>query len=295
MVKYRRGQDSGYVQDRRTLRGSGGMVAGGGGVIAVIIALIAMFSGGGGGGGGGIDLNDVVGQLGAPAGPAQADPNIETGTGGEADDETEDFMRAVMNSLQDDFWPTQVDRYDPTTLVLFTDAVSTGCGQAPAAVGPFYCPTDRTAYIDIGFFDELHSRFGASGEFAQAYVIAHEVGHHVQNLLGTSDQVHNAPQSEQEGADGLSVRLELQADCYAGLWAASVFGSGSDIELTQQDIEDALEAAEAIGDDRLQQQSGAEVNPDTWTHGSSEQRVQWFTEGFEGDDVRDCDTFSASL
>jgi uncharacterized protein len=269
------------------------MLAGGGGIVAVIIAVVVALSGGGGGGG--IDLNDVLGQLATPAGPAQADPNIQTGTGGEADDQTEDFMRAVMNSLQDDYWPTQVDGYQPTTLVLFTDAVSTGCGQAPAAVGPFYCPVDRTAYIDVSFFDELRSRFGAPGEFAQAYVIAHEIGHHVQNLIGTSDQVHGAPASQQEGADGLSVRLELQADCFAGLWAGSVFGEGSDIQVTDQDIQDALDAAAAIGDDRIQQQAGAEVNPDTWTHGSSEQRVQWFTAGYEGDDVRDCDTFSASL
>jgi uncharacterized protein len=257
--------------------------------------VVALASGGGGGGSG-VDITDILGQLGAPAGPVEADPNIETGTGGEADDATEDFMRAVMNSLQDDFWPTRVDGFRPTTLVLFTSAVDTGCGQAPAAVGPFYCPVDQTAYIDLTFFDELRTRFGASGEFAQAYVIAHEVGHHVQNLQGISDQVHNASPSEQQGAEGLSVRLELQADCYAGLWAGSVFGEGQDIELTRQDIADALEAAEAIGDDRIQQQSGAPVNPESWTHGSSAQRQEWFERGFDaGGDVGLCDTFNSEI
>lgn len=295
MVKYRRGQGSSYVDDQRGRRASGGAIAGGGGVVAIIIAVVVALASGGDGGS---VLNDALGQLATPAGPAQADPNIQTGTGGEADDETEDFMRAVMNSLQDDFWPNQdIPDYHPTSLVLFTDAVDTGCGRAPAAVGPFYCPADETAYIDLGFFDELKSRFGAPGEFAQAYVIAHEVGHHIQNLLGTSDRVHDAPASEQEGDGGLSVRLELQADCYAGFWASSVFGGqgDDDIAITRQDITDALDAAQAIGDDRLQQQAGAEVNPDTWTHGSSEQRVEWFTRGFEGRQLAQCDTFSGDL
>jgi predicted metalloprotease len=296
VVKYRRGQDSSYVNDQRGRRVGGPMLAGGGGIVAIVVALIAAFAGGGGGGGAGIDLNDVLGQLGSPAGPVEGDPNIETGTGGEADDATEDFMRAVMNSLQDDFWPTRLEGFRPTSLTLFTSAVNTACGQAPAAVGPFYCPADSTAYIDLSFFDELRTRFGAGGEFAQAYVIAHEVGHHVQNLQGTSDRVHQAPRSEQEGAEGLSVRLELQADCFAGAWAGSVFGEGSDIELTRQDIRDALEAAEAIGDDRIQQQSGAPVNPDSWTHGSSEQRQEWFERGFDSrGDIGLCDTFNAEL
>jgi len=296
VVRYRRGQSSDYVDDRRGRRATGGMVAGGGGILGVVIAVVLALAGGGGGGGAGVDVTDILGQLGTPAGPAQADPNIETGTGGEADDATEDFMRAVMNSLQDDFWPTRLEGYQPTTLVLFTDAVNTGCGQAPAAVGPFYCPGDQTAYIDLSFFDDLRTRFGADGEFAQAYVIAHEVGHHVQNLQGTSATVQQAPRSEQEGAEGLSVRLELQADCYAGLWAGTVFGEGQDIELTRQDIADALEAAAAIGDDRLQQQAGAPVNPESWTHGSSAQREEWFERGFEArGDVGLCDTFNSEL
>lgn len=297
MVKFRRGQGSSYVDDQRGRRRAGGVVAGGGGIIGIVIAVVVALAGGGGGGGSGDVITDILGQLGTPAGPLEADPNIETGTGGEADDATEDFMRAVMNSLQDDFWPRQLPGFEPTVLTLFTDAVSTGCGNAPAAVGPFYCPADRTAYIDLSFFGELEQRFGAPGQFAQAYVIAHEVGHHVQNLQGTSDRVHAAPRSEQEGADGLSVRLELQADCYAGLWAGYVYGDAEeDIQLTREDITDALGAAEAIGDDRLQQQAGAEVDPESWTHGSSEQRVDWFTTGFEGrGELGVCDTFSGDL
>jgi hypothetical protein len=295
-VRYRKGQSSDYVSDQRGRRVSGGAVAGGGGLIGIIVMLLFTFLGGGGGGGGSIDPGDIIGQLGAPSGQVEADPNIETGTGGEADDEMEDFMRAVMNSLQDDFWPTQgVEGYRPTTLVLFTQAVGTGCGNATSAVGPFYCPADETAYIDLDFFRELETRFGAPGQFAQAYVIAHEVGHHIQNVLGLSDQVHQAPQSQQQGAEGLSVRLELQADCFAGLWANSVFGPGSDVEITQDDVRDALQAAEAIGDDRIQEQSGMGVNPETWTHGSSEQRQEWFNRGFEGGQIELCDSFNTEL
>jgi predicted metalloprotease len=298
VVKFRKGQSSDYVSDQRGRRVSGGgAIAGGGGIVAVLIALFVAFAGGGGGGGAGFDPGDILGQLGAPTGPAQADPNIETGTGGEADDADEDFMRAVMNSLQDDFWPTQdIDgEFRPTTLVLFTQQVSTGCGGATSAVGPFYCPADETAYIDLDFFGELASRFGAPGQFAQAYVIAHEVGHHIQNLEGTSDRVHQAPQSQQRGAEGLSVRLELQADCYAGLWARSVFGEGSDVEITRADVADALEAAEAIGDDRIQEQAGMQVDPESWSHGSSEQRQEWFNRGFETGDIRLCDTFRGEI
>ena len=293
-MKYRRGQQSGYVSDQRGRRVGGTAIAGGGGIVALLVTLFIAFAGGGGGGG--VDPGDIIGQLGVPGGQVEADPNIEQGTGGEADDAQEDFMRAVMNSLQDDFWPAQdVPGYRPTTLVLFTQAVNTGCGNATSAVGPFYCPLDETAYIDLDFFDELEQRFGAPGQFAQAYVIAHEVGHHIQNIQGTSDQVHQAPRSEQEGADGLSVRLELQADCYAGLWANSVFGPGSDVQITQDDVRDALAAAEAIGDDRIQEQAGMDVNPESWTHGSSEQRQEWFNRGFEGGDLRLCDTFNQDI
>ena len=274
------------------MRASGGAIAGGGGLIAILITLFIAFTGGGGGGG----LGDVLGQLetGAPVGGGQ---DVQGGTGGEADDETEDFMRAVMNDLVA-FWSAQgIEGYRPTTLVLFAGAVDTGCGRATSAVGPFYCPADEHAYLDVEFFQELHDRFGAPGDFAQAYVIAHEFGHHIQNVQGISDQVHQAPQSDQQGAEGLSVRLELQADCYSGLWAHSIFGEGSgeDVSITEEDISEALDAAAAIGDDRIQEQAGVGVNPDTWTHGSSEQRVEWFRRGFDGGELGLCDTFRSEI
>lgn len=183
-------------------------------------------------------------------------------------------------------------RYQAPTLVLFTDAVDSACGTAQAAVGPFYCPGDHKVYIDLSFYDELGQRFGAPGDFAKAYVIAHEVGHHVQNLLGTSEQVHRARQSGDETrANALSVRLELQADCYAGVWAYHTNQSRQLLEAG--DVEAGLNAASAIGDDKLQMQTRGHVSPDSFTHGSSEQRVRWFKRGIDSGDVRQCDTFGA--
>jgi hypothetical protein len=284
-MKWRRGQRSDYVVDRRGRRGigGGGMAVGGLGGIGILVVLLLNLLGGGGGGGGVPGLEDIIGQVGGvPAGPAAEDPNIEQGTGGAADDEQEDFMRAVMNDLQVTWTELFADEnltYETTQLVLFTDAVSTGCGQASAAVGPFYCPADRLAYIDLAFFDELRRRFGAPGDFAQAYVIAHEVGHHVQNLLGVTGGGRESNER--------SVRVELQADCYAGVWANGVFEEG---DLEEGDIEEGIDAASAVGDDRIQPGS----SPESWTHGSSEQRVRWFRVGFDGGDPDDCNTFDAA-
>jgi predicted metalloprotease len=164
----------------------------------------------------------------------------------------------------------------------------TACGMGQAASGPFYCPGDRKVYLDLGFFDELHRRFGAPGDFAQAYVIAHEVGHHVQNLVGTSDRVHEAMQSDRRNANQYSVKLELQADCYAGVWAHSAAQRNM---LEPGDVEEGLGAAAAVGDDRLQKMSGRAVNPETFSHGSSAERMQWFQRGFQSGELRDCDTF----
>ena len=280
-MRWRRGQSSDYVDDRRGRRATGGMAVGGLGGIGVLVVILLQVLGGGGGGAPGLD--DILGQLGgAPAGPASGDPNIEQGTGGEADDELEDFMRAVMNDLQIQWSEHFADdnlTYETTQLVLFTDAVDTACGQASSAVGPFYCPADRLAYIDLTFFRELASRFGAPGEFAQAYVIAHEVGHHVQNLLGVTG-------GGRESNDR-SVRVELQADCYAGVWANGVFEEG---DLEEGDLEEGLDAAAAVGDDRIAPGS----SPESWTHGSAEQRVRWFRAGFASGNPDDCDTFSAA-
>ena len=180
--------------------------------------------------------------------------------------------------------------YERTTLVLFNGGVNTGCGAASSATGPFYCPNDRRVYLDLGFFRELRDRFGAPGDFAQAYVIAHEVGHHVQNLLGILPQVNEEQQRNPSQANELSVRLELQADCFAGVWAHTAYQRQI---LEDGDLEEGLTAAAAIGDDRIQSQAGQRVDRESFTHGSSEQRTRWFLKGFEGGDVASCDTFSA--
>ena len=185
-------------------------------------------------------------------------------------------------------------QYRPAGLVIFTQGVSTGCGQASAAVGPFYCPPDEKAYIDIDFFEQLQNEFGAGGDFAQLYVLAHEYGHHMQTVLGTSEQIRAAQQRQPGSANELSVRLELQADCYAGLWARAA-GQQEDIVLEEGDIEEGLAAAAAVGDDRIQSSAGAEVNPETWTHGSAEQRQHWFVRGIEGGNANSCNTFEGRV
>jgi predicted metalloprotease len=179
--------------------------------------------------------------------------------------------------------------YDVTTLVLFEDGVQTACGAASSATGPFYCPPDRKVYLDLGFFRELASRFGAPGDFAQAYVVAHEFGHHVQNVLGTNEQVRRAQERNPDDANELSVRLELQADCFAGVWAHSAY---QEELLEAGDLEEGLDAAAGVGDDRIQKQSGGRVNPESFTHGTSEQRMKWFRTGYESGEPASCDTFT---
>ena len=193
-----------------------------------------------------------------------------------------------------DTWSGTFERegegYDRAELVLYDGAVSTGgCGNATSAVGPFYCPADERVYLDLSFFGDMERQLGAPGDFAWAYVIAHEVGHHVQNLTGTNDEVAQLEGSDPDSRNELSVRTELQADCYAGVWAATVFAQG---DLQEGDLEEAFTASEAVGDDRLQGQAGGRVNPDSFTHGTSEQRREWFTKGYESGDPAACDTFS---
>ncbi len=254
----------------------------GGGVGVVVVALIAMFFG--------IDPRVVLQNAGSgpaqPAQQAQVDP---------AQDPLKDFVSVVLADTEDSWGEIfrQGGRaYVNPKLVLFTGAVRSACGLAQSAVGPFYCPGDQKVYLDLDFYQVLEQRFGAPGEFAKAYVIAHEIGHHVQNLLGTSGQVHEAmARSSRARANELSVRQELQADCYAGIWANHANRSRHILE--SGDIEAGMNAAAAIGDDRLQSQAQGHVAPESFTHGSSAQRVQWFKRGLQSGELAACDTFKA--
>ena len=270
------------VEDRRGMSvGGAGLKLGGGGLLLVLLLSVLT-------GTNPLDLLSSLEESSPPAvesGPERKPP---------ADDPQADFIRAVLGDLEDT-WGRLFEQgggsYETPRLVLFSGAVDSACGQASAAVGPFYCPPDRKVYLDLQFFRELSERFGAPGDFARAYVVAHEVGHHVQNLLGTSDRVQRQrSRMDQASANALSVRLELQADCYAGVWG--YYAARRNI-LEPGDVESALAAASAIGDDRLQKQARGYVVPESFTHGSSAQRVRWFRAGLESGDVRRCDTFTA--
>jgi len=234
----------------------------------------------------------LVGMFGT--GDTDAPPGVAETTGAAVGDESKQFASYVLDDTQEtwtDLFARDGRRYDKAKLVLFDGATSTACGYGRAATGPFYCPSDERVYIDLSFFDDLARRFGARGDFAQAYVIAHEIGHHVQKQLGASAAVRSLRKSQREGEDGASVRLELQADCLAGVWARSTAARGL---LEQGDIEEALTAAAAIGDDRLQKRASGVVTPETFTHGTAEQRARWFRSGYERGEVDACDTFKAS-
>ncbi|HPV75076.1 MAG TPA: neutral zinc metallopeptidase [Gemmatimonadaceae bacterium] len=262
-------------------RGFGGGKLGLGGIVILLI-LSAVFK------------QDFLGLAGGGATAVQPAPSAEAAPINDPQEEPLVLMvSAVLDSTQS-MWsrvlPELGAEYRDAKLVLFRDATETACGYGQSATGPFYCPGDEKVYIDLAFFQELRDRFKAPGDFAQAYVLAHEIGHHVQNILGTSGKVHRAQQraSESEG-NALSVRLELQADCYAGVWAATAARQGI---LEAGDVEEGLGAASAVGDDRLQKMATGRVSPESWTHGSSAQRMEWFRRGFDGGDARRCDTFS---
>jgi uncharacterized protein len=286
--------DTSQVEDLRGRRvGKGGLAVGGGGIGLVVTLLIIFLGGNVTGGDGGLgDLGNLADQT---AGTPAANQEIaqECRTGADADQREDCRIVGYVNSIQSywsDAFAAGGREYTPARTRFFTDAVETGCGSATSAMGPFYCPADRYVYIDLGFFDELRSRFGAQGgPFAQAYVIAHEYGHHVQNLLGVLD----GPQDQ--GADSRAVRVELQADCFAGVWASNAVETGFLTRLTQADIADALDAAAAVGDDRIQEAVQGRVTPESWTHGSSEQRQHWFTTGYESGDPGACDTFGGDV
>ena len=259
-------------------------LGGGGGLIGLIVLVISLLGSDGG------SLLDV------PLGSLDAgdSPSAECRTGADANQEDDCRIVGVVNSVQA-FWDQRLEGYRPTSTVFFEGNVSTGCGTATSAVGPFYCPVDEGIYIDLGFYDELRNRFGASGgPFAEAYVIAHEYGHHVENLIGVLERSGDGSGGPQSSA----VRVELMADCLAGMWAGGAVATGYIEELTEADIDDGLNAAAAIGDDRIQERVTGRVDPESWTHGSAQQRQAWFLTGYrlagaeEASATGACDTFA---
>lgn len=279
-MQWRGRRTSTNVEDRRGIRLGGGAGLGCGGLLIVIV--LAWLTGANP-----LELFTAIQQT-------QPQLSPDTGSVAQPHDELSQFVSVVLADTEDTWNQIFRDmgrRYEEPTLVLFSNSVSSACGLNSAAVGPFYCPADGKLYIDLSFFQALDRRFGAPGDFAQAYVIAHEVGHHVQNLLGISDQVHSAQQRarSQSEANELSVRLELQADCLAGVWGH--YANRQRQLLDPDDLQEGLDAAAAVGDDTIQQRSGGRVAPESWTHGSSSMRVAWFRRGYQSGDPNSCDTF----
>jgi len=282
-MRWESGRRSDNIEDRRGM-GLGGKGLVGGGIGTVVIALIALFMG--------VDPGMVLNQM-AEAPTAQQGPRVPADP---REEKLKEFVSVVLADTEDtwgELFRRSGGNYEQPKLVLFSGAVRSACGHAQAAMGPFYCPGDHKLYLDMSFFDDLARRHNAPGDFAQAYVIAHEVGHHVQTLLGIAEKVHAARQQAGEvEANRMQVRMELQADCFAGIWAHHADKARGILE--QGDVEEALAAASGVGDDRLQQQSRGHVVPDSFTHGSSEQRMRWFGIGANTGDPRRCDTFKAA-
>jgi predicted metalloprotease len=292
-MKWRRTSGGGGVDDLRGKSSGGGIPVGriggglgGAGIAGIIIALLFTFLGGGSG----FDPGSGLDQL----NPTPAATGNDVAQGPDPDANLVAFVRFVVDDIQESWtvvFTNLGQEYQPTTLRLFTARISTGCGAASSATGPFYCPVDRFVYLDLGFFRELRDRFGAPGDFAQAYVIAHEYGHHVQNLLGILPEVNRRQQENPGEANELSVKLELQADCFAGVWAHSAYEQN---ELEEGDLEEGLTAASSVGDDRIQQAATGRIDPESFTHGTAEQRRNWFLTGFQEGDPAACNTFTAS-
>ncbi|MBW8370127.1 MAG: neutral zinc metallopeptidase [Thiobacillus sp.] len=282
-MRWERGRRSDNIEDRRGMRVSGKGLAGGG-IGAIILALVAMYFG--------VDPSVVLNQAGNVAPAQQEQPVVFS----PEEERLKEFMSVVLADTED-VWGALFrgsgQRYQQPKLVLFSGAVESACGFAEAAVGPFYCPADHKLYLDMSFFNDLAQRHDAPGDFAQAYVVAHEVGHHVQTLLGISDKVHAVRQraGEAEG-NAMQVKMELQADCFAGVWAHHANKARNILE--PGDTEEALAAAAGVGDDRLQKQTRGYVVPESFTHGSSEQRMRWFNTGMQSGDPGQCDTFKAA-
>jgi uncharacterized protein len=284
-MRWQLGRRSDNVEDARGA-GRGLRLGGLSGGTILVVAVASYFLG--------VNPLDMLGVL----VQLQGDLPVESRhPGPPGNDEGADFVRAILGDTEDT-WSQLFEaggvQYEPPSLVLFSGVIHSGCGGASAASGPFYCPSDRTVYLDLSFFDEMRARLGGGGDFAQAYVIAHEVGHHVQTLLGLAKDVENERRmgGSVSGAGGLLVRQELQADCFSGVWA--YHAQARHQWLDPGDTEEALATAAAIGDDRLQRRSQGAVVPDAFTHGSSQQRVRWFSRGFETGDVNQCDTFGAA-
>ena len=279
--------DPGQITDRRGMGGRG-VAIGGGGAIGLVLLLAYTLLGGNPN-----DLGPIL-QPGAVTGPGSTALATDCKTGQDANARDDCRILGYVNSVQKywtDEFATAGETYEPVNTVLFTDATDTGCGSASAASGPFYCPTDRLVYLDLGFFDELRTQLGAQGgPLAEGYVIAHEYGHHVQDLLGNLGSDNG-----DTGAQSQSVRTELQADCFAGVWANHAASTGFLQPVTDAQIADALDAAAAVGDDRIQKETSGQVNPDTWTHGSAAQRQKWFKTGDQSGDPNACDTFSGAI
>jgi predicted metalloprotease len=282
-MRWKTGRRSDNVEDRRGFRIS--RRTAGGGIGTLLLVLVALYFG--------VDPSVIINQSVQPS--STTAPSAESRTASPAEDRLADFISVVLADTEDTWqalFRQMGQTYQEPSLVLYSDAVESACGYAQAAVGPFYCPRDQKVYIDLSFYQDLKDRFNAPGDFAQAYVVAHEIGHHVQNLTGIAGKVHELrSRVGQAQGNRLSVMLELQADCLAGVWAHHADRSRHILE--KGDIEEALGAASAIGDDRLQRQSRGYVTPDSFTHGTSAQRVQWFRRGIQTGDIGVCDTFTA--
>jgi uncharacterized protein len=282
--------DTSQIQDRRGMSGGRGIAVGGGGLGLVVALILVIVNAVGGGSTSSIQgtLQDLAG---TSAGGTTTTNLADCKTGVDAQTTEDCRIVAFVNSIQD-YWSGQLKGYRLAPTVFFTGRTSTACGPATTAVGPFYCPGDAKVYIDLGFYQELTTKLGATGgPLAEAYVLAHEYGHHVQDLLG----VFRTNSGSSQGATSASVRIELQADCYAGVWVDHAVSTGYITRITPQDIAAALDAAGAVGDDRLQQEFQGHVNPETWTHGSSAEREAWFNTGYRTGEPGACDTFSGSL